>query len=190
MATATHIPVLLTNAQIQSYTSQMVGFAVTTSYSNVGAPGLFFAGIISGGGGTNITIPPLGSSGCQYLSTVFTSNADLSGTGYTRQWVSGLTATYDATTNTYIDWKFNPITFPQNAADGGAGRYGYIAYAPSSTIVALATAGVTQGLNQCSNDASYPLVAILDLGQQVSVLNGSLIIQAPATGLIQWEGGG
>jgi hypothetical protein len=160
MATATHIPTKLINAQAIVTTSQIVNFNDTTL-------GNYVCGIVG-----QTTLPPMGSSGIQFVVNIFASNSELSYAGYARQTVSGITLSYDAN-GVQVDWSFNSITFPQNASDPGTGRYGFIGY---------------KGVG--SNDGSYPVVAVLDFGQTVSVVNGSLVLQPPAGGLIQFTGGG
>lgn len=165
MATATHIPTTLIRAQAFTVTSQLVNFGDTVV-------GNFVCGIVTG-----TTLPPMGSSGLQFVggttaAALFTANSEIVYSGYARQVMSGITYSYDSN-GVQVDWSFNNITFPQNANDTGTGRFGFIAY---------------KGVG--SNDASYPVACVLDFGQTVSTVNGSLVLQAPAGGLINFTGGG
>jgi hypothetical protein len=166
MSTATHIPTTLLKALSTVTTSAIVNFGDVFV-------GNFVAGVVTG-----TTLPPMGSSGLQFVggtagvASLFTANSEISYSGYARQVMSGITLAYDSN-GIQVDWTFNAITFPQNANDPGTGRYGFIGY---------------KGVG--SNDASYPVVAVLDFGQTVSVVNGSLVLQPPAGGLIQIQGGG
>jgi hypothetical protein len=165
MTTATHIPTKLLNALSVVTTSQVVNFGDTTV-------GNFVCGIVTG-----TTLPPMGSSGLQFVggtgvAALFTANSEISYSGYARQIMSGVALSYDAN-GIQMDWTFNSITFAQNVNDPGTGRYGFIAY---------------KGVG--SNDASYPVVSVLDFGQVVSVANGALVLQPPSGGLLQIQGGG
>lgn len=161
MATATHIPTKLMKVQGTVTTSQFVQFADTTA-------GNFVCGIVVAGA----SIPSTQAGGIQFIADVTVTNTELSYAGYARQALTGITWAFDAN-NVQVDWSFANITFAQNAADPGTGRYGFIAYKGVGTT-----------------DATFPVVAILDFGQTVSVVNGSLVLQSPTGGLIQFTGGG
>jgi hypothetical protein len=161
MAAVTHIPTRLINAQAMlTVASAIVNFADTTA-------GHFQCGIVTAGS----SIPVTASSGIQWLQDIFSTNSELSYSGYARQSLTGISLSYDPSVGV-VDWTFNNIVFSQQAADVGNGRYGFIAYTAAS------------------GDISRPVVAILDFGQTVSVVNGALTLQAPTTGLIQFAGGG
>lgn len=163
MATATHIPTKLMLAQGELSSTLGVNFDDTGAAH-------FKCGIVVAGSG----IPSTQSTGIQYISDITATNAELSYSGYARQALTGITWAYDAN-NVQVDWSFSNITWAQNSADPGTGRYAFIAYLGPSGAYA---------------DTAAPVVAVLDLGQTVSVVNGALVLQAPAGGLIQFTGGG
>lgn len=163
MATATHLPQKLLSAWGEISATLGVNLDDTTA-------GHFVCGIVVAGTG----IPSTNSSGVQFISNVTAGNAELSYAGYARQALTGVTWATGAD-NVSVDWSFSNITWAQNAADPGTGRYGFIAYlGPSGTYA----------------DAAAPVVAVLDFGQTVSVVNGSLVLQSPAGGLIAFTGAG
>lgn len=116
-------------------------------------------------------LPLLSSTGIQFVADVTATNAEDTLIG-ARQTLSGVTWNFDATLGV-VDWTFSNITYAQNAADDGLTRY-FVIY--DDTI------GVA--------DASKPVLAIIDPGQLISVVNASLTIQCPSGGLIQFTGGG
>jgi hypothetical protein len=118
-------------------------------------------------------IPSTTSSGIQFVADATATNAeDTAIYASTRPSFTGVTWAYDASTGV-IDWSFSNLVLAQQAGDDGLTRY-FAIYDGS--------VGTT--------DATFPVVAILDPGQTVSTLNGTLTIQAPTGGLIQFTGGG
>jgi len=115
--------------------------------------------------------PSLTSTGIQFVADITGTNAEDTAIG-ARITLSGVTWAFDASL-TACDWSFSTITYAQNGSDDGLTRY-FVIY------------DVTQG----SNDATHPVVALIDPGQLISVVNASLTIQAPTGGLIQFTGGG
>ena len=115
----------------------------------------------------------MGSSGIQFVSQAQTANTEQSFAGYSRQNLTGVSWAYDPS-GVAIDWTFSNITFSQQAADPGTSRYGFIGY--YTTLQ--------------SGDSNAPVVCILDFGQTVSTVNGSLVLQSPASGLISYTGFG
>ena len=114
------------------------------------------------------------TGGVQFIADVTATNAEMSYSGYARQDLTGITNAV-ASNGTQVDWDFSNVTFPQEAADPGTGRYGFIAWL---------------GASGSYTDAAAPVVAILDFGQTVSTVNGSLVLEPPAGGLINFTGGG
>lgn len=115
--------------------------------------------------------PDTSKTGVQFLQDVFAGgNTEVTGTGYSRQTLTGVTATFDATGTTLVDWFFNNITFSQNAAGFTTARY---------AIMVDTTIG--------GSDSTHPVVAVCDLGANQSSVPGDLILAAPAGGLIQWS---
>ena len=72
-----------------------------------------------------------------------------------------------------VDWSFSNVTYAQNASDDGLTRY-FVIYDSS----------------EGSGDSTYPVLAVLDPGQLVSVVNGPAVLQCPTGGLLQMTGGG
>ncbi len=120
--------------------------------------------VVAGTGAPNTT-----NSGVQSVADVTGSNAEVTGTGYSRQTLTGVTLANDGTITTQVDWSFGDITFAQNAAGFTNARY---------AILYTTSIG--------SADASYPVVAVCDLGANQSVQAASLVLTCPAGGLIQW----
>jgi hypothetical protein len=115
-------------------------------------------------------IPSTQSNGVQFISDVTATNTELSYAGYTRKTLAGVTVAYDASPSDKVDFSFSDITWAQNAADDGLGRY---------IIFADTTIG--------ASDASHPVIAVCDPNQFLSVVSGSLTLQSPTGGLIQWQ---
>lgn len=123
--------------------------------------------VVAGGG-----IPSTTSSGIQFVSDVTGTNSEDTNIG-ARKTLAGVTWAYDASTG-IVDWSFTAVVYAQAGGDDGLTRY-FVIY---DETVSSAT------------DATRPVVAILDPGQLVSVVNGSLTISCPTGGLIQFTGGG
>ena len=122
--------------------------------------------VVAGSGAPNVT-----NSGVQFVADVTGSNAEVTGTGYSRATLSGVAVTNDGTTNTQVDWNWSTVTFAQNASGFTNARYAVI---------------YTTQLG--SADASYPVVCIIDLGSNQSVASASLSIAAPASnGVLYWS---
>lgn len=163
MATATHLPTKLLFNQGELSSTLGVNFSDSGSAH-------FKLGIVTAGSG----IPNTQYGGITYVSDLVASNPELSYSGYARQALTGVTWADDAN-NVQVDWSFANVTFAQNANDPGTGRYGFIAYLGPSGSYA---------------DGAAPVVAVLDFGQAVSVVNASLVLECPTGGLIQFTGGG
>lgn len=117
-------------------------------------------------------IPSLTSSGIQFVADITATNTEDTNIG-ARVTLSGVTWAFDGS-GVAVDWSFSNIGYPQNASDDGLSRY-FVIY------------DNTQG----SGDATHPVVALIDPGQLISVVNASLTIQAPGSGgLISFTGGG
>ncbi|MGH7996170.1 MAG: hypothetical protein ACREFX_07450 [Opitutaceae bacterium] len=164
MTTATHIPTKLMLNQGALSSTLGVNFGDTgTAHFKCGI-------VVAGTGIPNTTYP-----GLTTIADLTGANAEMSYAGYARQALAGITWAVDGTVDTQIDWSFSSITFPEETADPGTGRYGFIAYLGPSGSYA---------------DAAAPVVAVLDFGQTVSTANASLTLAPPAGGLIQFTGGG
>jgi hypothetical protein len=160
MATATHIPTKLMFAQAALTANQTVNFNDTTA-------GRFRIMAVKAGSG----IPVLSSSGIQFVADITATNVEDTLIG-ARQSLTGVSLAYDASLGV-VDFSFSAVTYAQAGGDDGLSRYLVIYYT-----------GVG------SADATWPVVALLDPGQLVSVVNGSLTISCPTGGLIQFTGGG
>jgi hypothetical protein len=123
---------------------------------------------VKAGGG----IPSTASGGIQFVSDITGTNAEDTLIG-ARQSLAGVTWAYDAGTG-IVDWSFTNITYAQAGGDDGLTRY-FVIYDETQSA---------------GSDATRPVVAILDPGQLCSVVNGSLTLQCPTGGLIQFTGGG
>jgi hypothetical protein len=160
VATATHIPTKLLFAQGALTANQTVNFNDTTAAR-------FRIMAVKAGSG----IPSTSSSGIQFVADITSTNAEDTLIG-SRQNLTGVTWANDASLGV-VDFSFSNVVYAQAGGDDGLTRYFVIYY----TGVGAA-------------DATWPVVAILDPGQLVSVVNGSLTIQCPTGGLIQFTGGG
>lgn len=134
---------------------------------NLSADTFKIMAVVAGAG-----IPSTASGGVQFVSNVTGTNAEDTNIG-ARQTLTGVTWAFDAATGV-VDWSFSNVVYAQAGGDDGLTRY-FIIY--DETVSA-------------GTDATRPVVAILDPGQLVSVVNGSLTIQCPTGGLIQFTGGG
>lgn len=117
-------------------------------------------------------IPSTSSSGVQFVSDITGTNVEDTLIG-ARQTLAGVTWAYDASLG-IVDWSFTNVVYAQAGGDDGLTRY-FVIYDETQSS---------------ATDATRPVVAILDPGQLVSVVNGSLTIQCPTGGLIQFTGGG
>jgi hypothetical protein len=117
-------------------------------------------------------IPSTSSSGIQFVSDITGTNAEDTLIG-ARQSLSGVTWAYDGATGV-VDWSFSTVTYAQAGGDDGLTRY-FVIYDETQSS---------------ATDATRPVVAVLDPGQLVSVVNGAVTISCPTGGLIQFTGGG
>lgn len=60
-------------------------------------------------------IPSTTSGGIQFVADITGTNAEVSGTGYSRQTLSSVTVAFDGGVNTYVDFSFGDVTFTQSA---------------------------------------------------------------------------
>lgn len=111
-------------------------------------------------------IPSTSKTGIQYVSDVTATNTEVTGTGYARQTLGGVTVAFGSGDD--VDFSFNDITFLQNAAGFTNARYGFL----------FMDAG--------GADSANPMIAIIDLNGTISVVPGDLILKSPTGGLIQW----
>lgn len=155
MATSTTIPTKLKSAQVNGTNS--VNFGADT----------FKVLLVSPGSGA----PDTSKTGVQFVQDVISGgNTEVTGTGYARQTLTSVTATFDGTGTTLVDFTFANVTFSQNAAGFTNGRY---------AIFYDNTVGV--------GDSTHPVIAVCDLGSNQSSQPGDLVLAAPAGGLIQWS---
>lgn len=113
-------------------------------------------------------IPSTSKTGVQFVSAVTAGNAEVSGGTYARQTLTTITFAFGAGDD--VDWGFDPITFAQ---DAGAG--------PTDARYAVIFKDVGGA------DASRVVICVIDLNATVSLVTGSLVLTAPAGGLIQWN---
>lgn len=155
MAASTNIPTKLKLAQVTTLTTNAIDFDSDTLKCM----------IVQAGSG----IPSTSKTGVQFVSDVTATNTEVSGTGYSRQTLSGVTVAYDGTGTTIVDFSFSDITFSQNAAGFSNGRY----------IILLKDAG--------GADSANPVFAVCDPDQTLTVVPGDLVLSSPSGGLIQWQ---
>jgi hypothetical protein len=121
-------------------------------------------GVVAGGG-----IPSTTSSGIQFVGDVTGTNSEDTNIGARIT----LTSVAFAISGGVPSWSFADIVYAQAGGDDGLTRY-FVIY--DSSVGA--------------NDAAHPVTCIIDPGQLVSVVNGSLTIKSPSGGLITFTGGG
>jgi hypothetical protein len=154
MAAATNIPTTLKKSQVLS-----AGPQVKFDGGNLKA-----VVVVAGSG-----IPNTSKTGVQFLTDVLSGNAEVTGTGYARQPVTGVTVAFDGTLTTAVDFSFANITFSMNAAGFTNGRY---------LIIVDATTGI---------DSTSPVVAVCDPNVTFSPVAGDVVFSSPTGGLIQWS---
>lgn len=162
MAVVTHIPTKLLQAQGILTANQAVNFSSGTA-------GAFkIMAVVAGSG-----LPSLINTGIQFVADLVAVNAENVNGAWPRTALTGVTWAVDGGVNTSFDWSFATITFSQSASD--------------TTTVTRYLAIFSEG---GATDATRPIVAIIDPGTTLSVLAGSLTVQSPTGGLIQFTGGG
>jgi hypothetical protein len=110
-------------------------------------------------------IPATSKTGIQYVSDVTGTNAEVAGD--VRQTLTSVTAAFDGSGTTLVDFNFANITFAQ--AQGWTNGAYIIFYKFVST------------------DANSPVFAVCDPSQTLNVSVGDIVLQCPAAGLIQWQ---
>ena len=151
MAITTNIPAKLVKSQVIN-AGPKISFDTDTLKCLI---------VVAGSG-----IPSTSKTGVQYVSDVTATNAEVTGTGYARQTLAGVTVAFGSGDD--VDFSFSSITFAQNAAGFTNGRY---------AVIFKDTGGA---------DSTNPVICVLDLNATVSVVGGDLVLSAPAGGLIQW----
>lgn len=154
MAAATNIPTKLKKSQVVS-AGPKISFDTDTLKAMI---------VVAGSG-----IPDTSKTGIEYVSDVTSGNAEVTGTGYARQTLTGVTVAFDSTGTTIVDFSFSNITFSQNAAGFTNGKY---------IILFKDTGGA---------DSTNPVIAVCDPNATLSVVPGDLVISSPTGGLIQWQ---
>lgn len=150
MAATTNIPAKLVKSQVDGGT--VVDFDTDT----------FKAMLVVAGAG----IPVTSKTGVQFVSGVTSGNAEVTGGSYARITLTTLTLAFGAGDD--VDWGFDPITFPQDAAGPTNARY---------AVIFKEVGGA---------DSARVVVAVIDLNATVSLQTGALVLTAPSGGLIQW----
>lgn len=153
MAAASYVPTKLKKSQVDG--SVVIDFDTDTLKCM----------IVQAGSG----IPSTSKTGVQYVSDVTATNTEVSGTGYSRQTLSGVTVAFDGTGTTLVDFSFSDITFTQNAAGFSNGAY------------------VILYKDVAATDSSSPVFLVFDPNQTLSVTGGDLVLSSPADGAIQWQ---
>jgi hypothetical protein len=153
MAAATYIPAKLALSQVNG--SVVIDFDTDT---------LKCMAVVAGSGR-----PSTSKTGVQYVSDVTGTNAEVTGTGYSRQTLASVTVSFDGTATNLVDFSYGNITFGQNAAGFSNGRY----------LVFFKDAG--------GADSANPVFAIFDPDTTFSAVSGDVIISSPTGGMIQWS---
>lgn len=152
MPASTNIPTKLKKSQVDG--SVVIDFDTDTLRCLL---------VVAGSG-----IPATNKTGVQYVSDVVATNTEVTGTGYARQTLAGVTVAFDGSIDTYVDFSFSDITFSQNAAGFTNARY----------IIFFKNTGA---------DATSPVFAVCDPNQTLSAQTGDVVLSAPSGGLIQWQ---
>lgn len=153
---ASFIPAKLAKSQVDG--TGVVNFSIDTIKVMV---------VVAGTG-----IPATSKTGVQYVADVTATNAEVTGTGYARNTLAGLTLAFDGTLTNAVDWSFTTLSpaFSQNAAGFTNGRY----------IIVFKEPAVTP------TDANRQVLLIGDPGVTLSAVAGQIDIASPAGGAIQW----
>lgn len=153
MAAAVNIPTKLKKSQVDG--SVVIDFDTDTLKCLI---------VVAGAG-----IPSTSKTGIQYVSDVTATNAEVTGTGYARQTLAGVTVAFDGSGTTIVDFSFSDITFLQNAAGFANGIY----------VIFYKDVG--------GADSSRPVFAVADCNQTLTVVPGDLVLKCPSGGMIQWQ---
>ncbi len=143
--------------------TKMKFYQVTGSPIDFDSDTLKCMAVVAGSG-----MPDITKTGIRFVSDVVAANAEVTGTGYARQTLSGATVAYDGTGTTIVDFSFSDLTFAQNAAGPTNIRY----------FVFFKDAG--------GADTANPVFAICDPDGTLSMVTGDVVVKSPTGGLIQW----
>jgi hypothetical protein len=113
-------------------------------------------------------IPAYTGSGCAMISDVTGTNAEVTGTGYSRQTLTSVTVAVDGSVNTQIDFSHAAITFAQNAAGFTNARY---------VVLAKST----------GTDSTSPVFLVFDPNETLSAQTGDVVLSSPTGGELQWS---
>jgi len=114
-------------------------------------------------------MPATTKTGVRFVSDVTATNSEVTGTGYARQTLAGVSVAYDGSGTTLVDFSFSNITFSQNAAGFTTARY----------IIFFKDAG--------GADSANPVICVSDPNVTLSAQTGDVVISSPTGGLIQWQ---
>lgn len=153
MAASTNIPTKLKKSQVDG--SVVIDFDTDTLKCLI---------VVAGAG-----LPATTKTGIQYVADITATNSEVTGTGYARQTLAGVTVAFDGTGTTLVDFTFSDITFLQNAAGFTNGVY----------IIFYKDVG--------GADSTRPVFAVCDPNQILTVVPGDLVLKCPTGGLIQWQ---
>lgn len=145
-----------TNIPAKLVKSQMDGSVVVDFDTDT-----FKAMLVVAGGG----IPSTSKTGVQFVSNVTAANAEVTGGSYARITLTTLTLAFGSGDD--VDWGFDPITFPLDASGPTNARY---------AVIFKEVGGA---------DSARVVICVIDLNATVSLQAGSLVLTAPAGGLIQ-----
>lgn len=153
MAASTNIPTKLKKSQVDG--SVVIDFDTDTLKCLL---------VVAGSG-----IPATTKTGIQFVSDVTATNSEVTGTGYARQTLAGLTVAFDGTGTIIVDFTFSDITFLQNAA-------GF-----TNAVYAIMYKDVGGA------DSTRPVFAVCDTNLVLSAVTGDVVLKCPTGGLIQWQ---
>jgi hypothetical protein len=119
--------------------------------------------IVTAGSGA----PDTGKTGIEFLSDVLSGNAEVTGTGYARQTLAGVTVAFDGSAN-LVDFSFTTITFDKNAAGFDDGAY----------VIFFKDTG---------SAATSQVFVVFIPDATLDVTGGDLDLDAPTGGMIQWN---
>lgn len=111
-------------------------------------------------------IPDTTKTGIEFVSDVTSGNAEVTGTGYSRQTLASKTWAYDGTGTRLVDFGFANITFSQNAAGPTNIRY-FIFF------------------KDTGSDATSQVVLVFDPNATYSMQTGDIVLSAPTGGALQ-----
>lgn len=111
-------------------------------------------------------IPDTTKTGVEFVADVTGSNAEVTGTGYSRQTLASKTWAFDGTATRQVDFGFANLTWSQNAAGPATMRYLII-------------------FKDTGSDATAQVIEVFDPNATYSMITGDVVVSSPTGGALQ-----